>query len=100
MIEEELTHQIIKIFYKVYNTLGHGFLEQIYHNALILELTNAGMKVETKKAIAVYCVGKIVGSFEIDLIVESKVILELKAKESLHEAHEAQLLNYPKSNGA
>jgi GxxExxY protein len=94
MIEEELTGQIIKIFYKVYNTLGHGFLEQIYHNALTIELAAAGLKVETQKPIAVYYEGKIVGKFSADLVVEDKVILELKAKERIHEAHEAQLVNY------
>ena len=94
MIEEELTGKIIKVFYKVYNALGYGFLEQIYHNAMILELSAAGLKVETQKAIAVYYEGKIVGSFACDLVVEDKVILELKAKERIHEAHEAQLINY------
>ena len=94
MIEEELTGQILKIFYKVYNSLGHGFLEQIYHNALIVELNAAGLRVETEKPIAVYYEGKIVGTFAADLVVEEKVILELKAKERIIEAHEAQLINY------
>jgi len=94
MIEEELTGKIIKIFYKVYNTLGYGFLEKIYHNAMIIELGAEGLKVETKKSISVHYLGDIVGEFEADLIVEEKVILELKAKEALHEAHEAQLVNY------
>jgi GxxExxY protein len=94
MIEEELTGEIIKIFYKVYNALGYGFLEKIYHSAMILELSAAGLKVETKKPISVRYFGDIVGEFEADLIVEDKVILELKAKEILHEAHEAQLVNY------
>ena len=94
MIEEELTGQIIKIFYKVYNSLGYGFLEQIYHNAMILELVSSGLKVETEKPIAVYYEGNIVGSFSADLVVEEKVILELKAKERIHEADEAQLTNY------
>ena len=86
MIEEELTGQIIKVFYKVYNTLGYGFIEQIYHNAMIIELAAAGLKVETEKPIAVYYEGKIVGTFEADLVVEDKVILEFKAKEAIHEA--------------
>ena len=94
MQEEELTGQILKIFYKVYNTLGYGFIEQIYHNAMIIELVAAGLKVETEKPIAVYYEGRIVGTFAADLVVEEKVILELKAKESIHESHEAQLTNY------
>ena len=94
MIEEELTGQIIKTFYKVYNGLGYGFIESIYHNAMILELTDAGLRVETEKPIAVYYNGRVVGTFAADLIVENRIILELKAKEKLLEAHEAQLLNY------
>ena len=94
MIEENLTGAIIKIFYKVYNTFGYGFLESIYHNAMILELSGAGLTVETRKPISVYYNGKVIGLFEADLLVENKVILELKAKETLVEAHEAQLINY------
>lgn len=94
MLEEKLTGQIIKIFYKVYNNLGHGFLEKVYHNALMIELRKAGFNFETKKEITVYYENEIVGKFETDLIIEGKVILELKAKETLHEAHEAQLVNY------
>lgn len=94
MIEEDLTGQIIKLFYKVYNALGFGFLEKIYHNALLKELRKAGLIVETKKAINVFYEGEIVGEFEADLVVENKVIIEIKAKETLIEAHETQLINY------
>lgn len=94
MIEEELTGQIIKIFYKVYNTLGHGFIESVYHNAMILELVDEGFLVETEKAIAVHYGDKVVGTFAADLLVNSKILIELKAKESIHPSHEAQLTNY------
>ena len=94
MLEEELTGQIIKIFYKVYNNLGYGFLEKIYHNALMIEFRKAGLRFESKKEINVFYEGEIVGKFESDLIVEDKVILELKAKEVLVAAHETQLVNY------
>jgi len=94
MIEEELTGKVIELFYKVYNILGYGFLEKIYHNAMIIELQKAGLKVETKKQIKVYYNGQVVGEFEADLIVEEKVIIELKAKETSNQAHEAQLINY------
>jgi GxxExxY protein len=94
MLEEELTGQIIKVFYKVYNALGHGFLESIYHNAMILELVDQGLTVETEKPIAVYYSNRIVGSFSVDLLVHSKVMIELKATDSIHPAHEAQLTNY------
>lgn len=97
MIEEELTKEIIRVFYKVYNGLVYGFMESVYHNAMIIELNEAGLSVETERSIAVYYEEKIVGSFSADLVVNGRVILELKAKERLIEAHEAQLLNYLRS---
>ncbi len=92
--EEELTGRIIKVFYKVYNALGYGFIESVYHNAMILELGREGLIVETEKPISVFYDGRIVGSFSADLVVENRVILELKAREKLVEAHEVQLVNY------
>lgn len=94
MIEEELTSRIIKAFYKVYNSLGHGFIESIYPNAMLLELVADGLTVETEKPIAVYYEGKVVGTFSADIVVEGKIILELKAKDTIHSSHEAQLINY------
>ena len=94
MIDEELTGRVIKVFYKIYNALGYGFIESIYHNSMIIELVSEGLRVETEKPIAVYYGSNVVGTFEADLVVQDKVILELKAKESLHQAHEAQLTNY------
>ncbi len=94
MIDEELSGRIIKAFYAVYNTLGYGFLEKIYHNSMIIQLVDDGLVVETQKPIAVFFGNKVVGTFSADLVVEDKIILELKAKESLHPAHEAQLTNY------
>ncbi len=94
MIDEQLTGQIIKIFYKVYNTLGHGFIESVYHNSMIVEFVRGGITIETEKPIAVYYDDRVVGAFSADLIIEGKVILELKSKETLHPAHEAQLTNY------
>jgi GxxExxY protein len=95
MIEdEELTGKIIKTFYKVYNTLGYGFIESIYHNAMIIELVEQGLAIETEKPITVFYEGKVVGTFSADLVIESRVIVELKAKERLIAAYEAQLVNY------
>jgi GxxExxY protein len=94
MIDEQLTGQIIQAFYKVYNTLGHGFIESVYHNSMIVEFVNSGISIETEKPIAVYYQDRVVGAFSADLVIESKVILELKSKEALHPAHEAQLTNY------
>lgn len=94
MIEEESTGRIIEVFYKVYNRLGHGFIESIYQNAMIIELVAEGFEIETEKPIAVYYGDKIVGTFAADFVVNGKIIIELKAKEALHSAHEAQLTNY------
>jgi GxxExxY protein len=94
MIDEELTGRVIKVYYKIYNALGYGFIESIYHNSMIIELVRAGMTIETEKPIAVHYESNVVGTFSADLVVEGKLILELKAKEVLSSAHEAQLTNY------
>ena len=84
MIDEELTGRVIKVFYKIYNALGYGFIESIYHNSMIIELVREGMKIETEKPIAVHYGSNVVGTFSADLVIEGKLILELKAKETLH----------------
>ena len=94
---EELTSKVIASFYKVYNTLGFGFLEKVYENALMIELRNNGFEVEKQKPINVQYDNKIVGEYFADLIVEDKVILELKAAEALVQEHELQLINYLKA---
>lgn len=85
------------LLYKVYNILGFGFLEKVYENALLIELNQCGLFVEKQKPINVYYEGKLVGEYYADLIVEKKVIIELKAAESLIEEHELQLINYLKA---
>ena len=96
-LHQELSSEIIKCFYKVYNTLGFGFLEKVYQNALELELRNAGLLVQKQMPIKVYYENQIVGEYFADLVVEDKIILELKASESLCEEHEFQLINYLKA---
>lgn len=92
---EELTSKILEAFFKrVYRRLGYGFLEKVYENAMVLELRQMGLTVEAQKKIEVYYNGEIVGEYFADLVVEDKVIVELKAARSLAEEHEAQLLNY------
>ena len=93
----ELTERIIQVFYKVYNTLGHGFLEKVYENAMFHELTSMGLDVKRQQPINVFYAGVEVGSYYADLIVEGSVILELKAAESICEEHECQLINYLKA---
>jgi len=97
ILHKELTGSILKLFYEVYNELGYGFLEKVYQNALYNELKNNGFDVESQKQIKVYYKNIEVGEYYADLIVNDKVILELKATEAITEAHEFQLLNYLKS---
>ncbi len=97
MIQEEVTGKIIKAFYTVYNTLGYGFLEKVYENALKIELRRMDLKVESQKNIKVHYTGYEVGDYFADLIVNDVVILELKAAEALCPEHEAQLINYLKA---
>lgn len=93
----DITEKIIKAFYKVYNTLGFGFLEKVYENAMFIELRNMGLFVEKQRRIKVFYEEQEVGDYFADLIVDEKVIIELKASESLCEEHEFQLINYLKA---
>lgn len=93
----EITEKVIKAFYKVYNTLGYGFLEKVYENALLLELEAIGLNVNRQAPISVFYEGKEVGTYFADLIVEGLVIIELKACENLCEEHGLQLINYLKA---
>lgn len=94
---QEITDKIIKAYYNVYNTLGYGFLEKVYENALMIELKSFGLSCVKQKPISVYFKENCVGEYFADIIVENCVILELKAAEALVEEHEAQLLNYLKA---
>lgn len=96
-LHKELTSKIIEAFYRVYNTLGFGFLEKVYENALKYELELMQLKVDKQKPIEVFYKEIKAGEYFADLIVENKVILELKAAESLIEEHELQLINYLKA---
>lgn len=93
----EITKRIIKAFYTVYNTLGYGFLEKVYENALLIELAEMDLSVKKQEPIKVYYEEKEVGLYFADFIVEECVIVELKAAESLCEEHELQLINYLKA---
>ena len=94
-----LTERIIGCAYNVSNTLGHGFLEKVYENALAHELNKAGINAEQQKAIEVQYDGVVVGEFVADLLVEESAIVELKAAKHLEDAHTAQCLNYLKATG-
>ena len=93
----ELTEKIIEAFYKVYNTLGYGFLEKVYENALLLEFKYLNLQALSQTPINVLYNGVIIGEYFADILVEGKVILEIKAAKALSVEHEAQLLNYLKA---
>src|SRR6185369_6215879 len=89
-----ITDKILRVFYDVYNELGHGFLESVYHRSLALALESTGLKISSKVAIPVWFRGHKVGQFEADILVQGCVLLELKAVRTLDSSHRAQLLNY------
>ena len=97
MLHDQLTSDILAAFYVVYNHLGYGFLEKVYENALVLELRQHCFTVEQQVPIQVYYKGQIVGQYCADLLIQDKIILELKAAEAIVKAHEAQLVNYLKA---
>ena len=93
----DITETIIKCYYKVYNKLGYGFLEEVYERALLIELGKEGYKCLQQCPVDVYYESDIVGYYLADIIVNGKIIIEIKAAENLSEAHEAQLTNYLKA---
>jgi GxxExxY protein len=95
--EKELTERIIGIFYKVFSALGYGFLEKVYENAMIIELERERVPFISQAPIKVSYEGKVVGEYFADMLVDGKVIVEIKASNSLAPEHEAQLLNYLKA---
>ena len=95
----ELTYAINGAIFEVNRILGHGFLEKVYENALMAELNDRGLKAESQVPITVQYKDTKVGEYFADIVVEDKVILELKAVESLEKTHEAQMLNYLKATG-
>ncbi len=99
LLEEGLTEQVLAAAFKAHNALGCGFLEKVYENAMVVELSRAGIPVAQQKTIQVKYDGVIVGDYQADLIVDDRVLLECKAVNQLDPVHEAQLLNYLKATG-
>lgn len=97
LLHKEITDQILKAFYKVYNTLGYGFLEKVYESALAIELRQMGLQIKRQVPIKVYYDQYLVGEYVADLMVENKIILELKATETIAQANVNQLQNYLKA---
>ena len=99
MKHQALTQRIIEAAYKVHKVLGYGFLEKVYQNALSIELIGAGFQVECEKPLKVFYESQVVGDYICDIVVDEKVILELKAVKEIIELHEVQLVNYLKATG-
>jgi GxxExxY protein len=90
----DLFHGIIGVFYAVYNELGYGFLEAVYHEGLAISLVEAGFTVGRQVQTPSWFRGRSIGEYKADLIVNEAVLLELKAARALDSSHEAQILNY------
>ena len=93
-----LTEKIIEVFYEVYNELGFGFLESVYRMAMLIALRDAGLRVEAEMPVPVSFRGSLVGVFRADIVVDGRVILELKTSDSISKAHEAQVLHYVRAS--
>ena len=99
MKDDDLTQMIIGCAYKVHNALGAGFLEKVYENALRIELEKIGLRVKQQEPINVCYGGQVVGEYFADLWVDERVVIELKAAQSLVTRHEVQLVNLLTATG-
>jgi GxxExxY protein len=99
LVQRELTYRIRECVYEVYRTLGCGFLEKVYENALLEELKLSGLAARAQVPIDISYKGKPVGQYFADILVDDSVILELKAQQQLDRICEAQLLNYMRATG-
>jgi GxxExxY protein len=97
MKQKDLTDRVLCCFYNVYNKLGYGFLERVYENALMIELAKSGFNPKAQCPIQVNYDGYVVGEYIADMLIDDKIIVEIKATKALLPAHEAQLLNYLKA---
>lgn len=92
--DDDLTRQIIGCAYQVHNTLGSGFLEKVYENAMCIVLEKQGLQVIQQAPIKVEFEGQVVGDYFADLLIEDAIIVELKAIRQINREHEVQLVNY------
>lgn len=92
-----ITEKVIGCAFKVSNTLGAGFLEKVYQNAMMIELSQSGLQPVKEKAIIITYKDEIVGQYYADILVNNKIIVEIKAVSELSNIHQAQLLNYLKA---
>lgn len=99
IVEKELSYKVVQAAYEVFNGLGPGFLEKIYEEAMVLVLRKNGHKVEAQKSVPVMFLGKQVGIHILDVIVDERIILELKAVSEIAPIHKQQALSYLKATG-
>ena len=99
ILYKDLSYRIVGLAMEVHNELGYGFLEKVYENSLMILLKNAGINAEQQISIPVYFQEKTVGDFVADIMVEDKIILELKSVERIVNTHRSQVLNYLKATG-
>ena len=99
IVYKELSYRIMKALMEVHNTLGAGFLEKVYENAIIVKLRKAGLKAIQQEPIKVHFEGEIVGDYFADILIEDKIILEIKCIEKITNVHRAQVINYLKATG-
>lgn len=99
ILHKELSYKIIGLAMEVYNKLGYGFLEKVYENALMILFQREGIQAEQQVPIKVYFERKIIGDYVADILVENKIILELKSVENIIDLHRAQVLNYLTATG-
>ena len=94
MKHQEVTEKVIGVYYEVYNELGHGFLESVYEQAMLIALSEAGLHVARQLPITVHFRGQVVGEFRADIMVNNQVIVEIKAARTIESAYEAQIMHY------
>ncbi len=99
LIHKELVYKVVGCAMRVHRELGYGFLEKVYENALMTALRKEGLEATQQSPVSVYFDGEMVGEYFADILIEGKLIIELKTAEKVSSAHHAQLLNYLKATG-
>jgi len=99
ILYKELSYKIVGLAMNVYRELGYGFLEKVYENALMVLLRKEGIQAEVQAPVKVQFEGEVVGDYYADILVEGKIILELKSTEKIIDAHRSQALHYLKATG-
>jgi GxxExxY protein len=96
-IHKDLTYKVIGCAMEVHRELGYGFLEKVYENAMMVQLKKEGVEAKQQQGVSVQFAGETVGEYFADILIEDKIIVELKAVDSLIKPHFAQVLNYLKA---